>query len=688
MGELSSFTSDGRVGIISIDSPPVNALGASVRRALLAELQRANDTPAVEAIILLCQGRTFIAGADIGEFGKPLAPPSLHEVMTALESSAKPVVAAIHGAALGGGLETALACDYRIAVPSARLGLPEVALGILPGAGGTQRLPRLIGVEAALEMIVTGKPIGAAEAIYLGLLDGLAREGRLREDAVAFALHILDQHAPRRKVRDLEEQIAQARDHPEIFTEFVRRNQRAFKGFPAPAAIVEAVQAAVNLSFDEGIAREEDLVNGLMETTESKALRHIFFAEREASKIPDVPANSPTREVRTVGVVGAGAMGGGIAMTFANVGLPVTLVDMTTAALDRGIATIRTSYEASAKAGRLSQQQVEERMALITAASGIESLHASDLIIEAVFDQMAVKKDIFSKLDKIAKPEAILASNTSLLDLDEIASATGRPDSVIGLHFFSPANVMRLLEVVRGEKTSKEIIATAMRMAKVMGKVPVLSRRCAGFIANRIMSRRGAQADALILEGSTPQDIDNALTDFGFAMGHFQMMDLVGLDVVSRDATERSVSGDLVNLGRLGRKKNGGYYDYDESRRATSSPIVARVIADVAASRGVENAGALGAEDILARLLYPVVNEAAKLLEEGVALRASDIDVAAVLGYSWPTFTGGPMFWADTVGLSKIVTTLRALESKYGEAFSPSPLLEKLAGTGRGFLEN
>jgi 3-hydroxyacyl-CoA dehydrogenase len=688
MDELSTYSSEGKVGIITINSPPVNALGAAVRRGLIRDLARANAAPAIEAIVLICAGRTFFAGADIAEFDQPMADPSLSEVMAALESSAKLVLAAIHGTALGGGLETALACHYRMAVPSARLGLPEVALGIMPGAGGTQRLPRLIGVERALDMILTGKPISAPEAVEFGLVDRLAREGGLLEGSLAYANELIAACAPRRKVRDQNDRIRLARDRPEIFSDRANSNQTLSVGLPAHLAILQAVKAAVDMPFEDGVAYETELVTGLMATTESKALRHIFFAEREASKILDVPAITPCREIGSVGVIGAGTMGGGIAMNFANVGIPVTLVDTTQAAVDRGLSTIRANYEASARKGRLSPEAVISRMALITPSVGLEPLRCADLIIEAAFEEMGVKKEIFQHLDKIAKPQAILASNTSFLDLDEIASATNRPESVIGLHFFSPANVMRLLEVVRGEKTSKELVATAMRTGKLIGKVPVLSRVCEGFIANRIMLKRGSQADALVLEGATPQEIDTALTRYGFAMGHFQMMDLVGLDVVRRNAVQRCVSSELVKLDRLGQKKNGGYYDYDASRRATPSPVAARVIADVAAAQGIAQRNDRDPAAILARLLYPVVNEGAMLLEEGIAARSSDIDVAAVLGYNWPAFTGGPMFWADTVGLPKIVDMLRTLEAEHGAAFTPSPLLVRLSEAGQGFARH
>jgi 3-hydroxyacyl-CoA dehydrogenase len=685
MTNVATFSVEDGIGIITIDSPPVNALGINVRRGLDEGFRKFAADDAVKAIVLICGGRTFFAGADISEFGKPPQEPGLHEVFEIIESGTKPVIAAIHGTALGGGYELALICHYRIAVPSAKVGLPEVALGLLPGAGGTQRLPRIVGPEAALELIVGGRPVGAKQALGLGMIDALAEEGKLREDAIAFARKILADGKPLQRVRDRQDKVEPARAHPEIFADFRKKNARAMRGFKAPENIIKAIEAAVALPFDAGMARERELFQELHDSRESAAQRYYFFAERETSKIPDVPADTPVLPVKSVGVIGAGTMGGGITMNFLNVGVPVTLVEMSQEALDRGIGVIRKNYEGSAAKGRMTAEQVEQRMALITPALGLEALGQVDLVIEAVFEQMAIKKDVFGKLDKIAKQGAILASNTSFLDLDEIASATSRPEYVIGLHFFSPANVMRLLEVVRGAKTSKEVIATAMKLAKTIAKVPVLSRVCNGFIANRVMTPRGRQADALILEGPSPAEVDKAIYDYGFAMGPFQMIDLVGLDVIGRDETERSVRGDLVKLDRLGQKKNGGYYDYDEKRNPTPSPIAAGIIADFAQTTGVANKGAQSAEDIVARLLYPVVNEGAKVLEEGVAIRASDIDVACILGYNWPVYTGGPMFWADMVGLPKIVAKLKELETLHGEAFKPAPLLEKLAAEGKNF---
>ena len=686
MTDVATWAVEDAVGILTIYSPPVNALGLAVRKGLSDGIAALNADPAVQAIVLICGGRTFFAGADIAEFGKPFLVPTLIDVLAELEASAKPVVAAIHGTALGGGLETALVCGYRIAVPSAKFGLPEVKLGLLPGAGGTQRLPRLVGPAVALDMMVSGSPIGAARAVELGIVDRLAGEGRLREDATAFARSIVGQ--PVVLVRDRQDRVDPYRGRPELFAEFRKKNARAFRGFKAPENIVRAIEAAVALPFDQGIARERALFEELESSIESQAQRYAFFAERNTSKIPDVPPATRTLEVNTVGVVGAGTMGGGIAMNFLNAGIPVTLVEMSQEALDRGLGVIRRNYENSAKRGRLTEAQVDQRLALIRPTLDLTALAEVDLVIEAVFEEMAVKKEIFARLDGIAKPGAILASNTSFLDLDEIAAATSRPEWVIGMHFFSPANVMRLLEVVRGRMTSNEVIATAMKLAKRIDKVPVLSRVCWGFIANRIMVQRDRQADVLVLEGPTPQEIDRAIYDYGFAMGPFQMIDLVGLDVINREVKERTVAGDLVKLDRLGQKKNGGYYDYDDNRKATPSPVAAEIIAEFARFKGVESKGAQTPDEIVCRLLYPVVNEGAKLLEEGIALRASDIDMAAILGYNWPVYTGGPMFWADMVGLSQIVAKLKWYEAQFGERFKPAALLEKLAAEGGSFTRN
>lgn len=670
------------IGVLTIDYPPVNALSVHTRIALDEGFRQFAADDSVKAIVLICAGRTFIAGADISEFGKAPSGPNLQDVFDIIEGGTKPVIAAIHGTALGGGYELALICHYRIAVPSAKVGLPEVALGLLPGAGGTQRLPRIVGIPAALDLITGGAPVSAPKALELGMIDALAAEGKLREDAIAFAAKLVAEGGPLMRVRDRQGKVEPFRGKPEIYADYLKKNARAFRGFKAPINIVKAIEAAAELPFDQGKERERELFTELMTSTESAAQRYYFFAEREGAKVPDLPKDTAALPVKSVGVIGAGTMGGGITMNFLNAGIPVTLVEMNQAALDRGLGVIRKNYENSAAKGRMTAEQVEQRMALITPALGLEALDQVDLVIEAVFEDIGIKQDLFGKLDAVAKPGAILASNTSFLDLDQIAAATSRPDSVVGLHFFSPANVMRLLEIVRSAKTSDAVLTTALRIAKTIAKVPVVSRVGPGFIANRVMSPRSRQAMELVLEGPTPQDIDQAIYDYGFAMGPFAMGDLVGLDVIGRGSNERTLQGDLVKLGRLGQKSGGGFYDYDDKRQSIPSPVAAQVIADFAATKDLKNKGPQTAEAIVARLLYPVVNEGAKVLEEGVAIRASDIDVACILGYGWPVYTGGPMFWADTVGLAKVVEGLRAM------GIEPAKLLAEKAAKGGSFTRS
>jgi 3-hydroxyacyl-CoA dehydrogenase len=672
------------VAELVVDSPPVNALSFAVRKGLIEGLTRAIANASVTAIVIRCAGRTFFAGADISEFESGIREPDLLAVLAAIEASPKPVIAALHGTALGGGLELALACHYRIASASAKLGLPEVTLGLLPGAGGTQRLPRVVGAPAALDMMVFGKPVGAARALDLGLVDRLAdNDGALPEAALAFAREIASQGQALRKVSAREEQLEPARAEPGLFDAFRRKNARALRGFKAPENIIRAVEAAVALPFDEGMKREGALFIELFQDSQSAALRHLFFAQRSAAKIPGLAPDVPMLPVASIGVLGAGTMGGGIAMNFLNIGLPVTIVEQSQEALDRGVGNIRRNYEATASKGRMTPEQVEERMALLTPSLDFGDFASADLVIEAVFEKMALKKEVFARLDAIAKPGAILASNTSFLDLDEIAAATGRPQDVIGLHFFSPANVMPLLEVVRGAKTSDALIATAMQLGRRIGKTAVLSRVCDGFIANRAMALRAKQADGLLLEGPMPWDVDRVMGEFGFPMGPFAMTDLVGLDVIGWDqatTASRSVLEILCEMGRWGQKRSGGYYDYDADRRASPSPVAEKVIRGCAAARGTTLRSFSDAE-IVERLLYPVVNECTRILDEGVAVRASDIDVALTTGYGWPSYTGGPMFWADTVGLDHIVARLDALATEHGgdAAFVPSPLLRRIA---------
>jgi 3-hydroxyacyl-CoA dehydrogenase len=681
----------GRVAVLTVDNPPVNALSHHVRLGLRDGLRQAIADREVDAIVLACAGRTFIAGADITEFGKVPQEPILHEVLDVIERSTKPVVAVIHGTALGGGLETAMTCHWRVGVRSARLGQPEVKLGIIPGAGGTQRLPRLVGVEKALQMVVGGDPIGGDEAHRLGLLDELV-EGDLTAGAVAFAERVVAERRPLRKVRDLDEKVAAARGKPEIFAEFRKSVARQTRGFKAPEACIKAVEAAVALPFDEGIRRERELFLDTLNSAESKAQRYFFFAEREAAKIPDVPADTPVKNVQKAAIVGAGTMGGGIAMCFANAGIPVTVVEVAKDALDRGLGVVRKNYEATAAKGRLKPEDVEKRMGLIHGSTDFQAVADADLVIEAVFEEMPIKKEVFAKLDAICKPDAVLATNTSTLDVNEIAAATKRPESVIGMHFFSPANVMRLLENVRGAKTSKTAIATAMAIGRKIGKVPVLVGVCYGFVGNRMLHQRGREAEKLLQEGALPHQVDKVLTDFGLPMGPFAMGDLAGLDVGWRIRKGRGIASPVADriceLGRFGQKTGAGFYRYEKGDRTPKpDPEVERIILDVSKQLGIQRRP-ISEQEILERLLYPMVNEGARILEERIAIRASDIDVIWVYGYGWPVYRGGPMHWADQVGVKAIRDRMLELRQTTGDAFwTPAPLLSRLADQGKGFLD-
>ncbi|SCW47355.1 3-hydroxyacyl-CoA dehydrogenase [Sphingobium faniae] len=689
VNDVTTYEVEGPVAVVTLNSPPVNALSAAVRQGIADGLKMALEDDDVRAMVLICEGRTFFAGADITEFGKPTVDPSLRDLQLMVENAAKPVIATIHGTALGGGLELALVAHYRIAVPSAKCGLPEVNLGLLPGAGGTQRLPRIVGIPKALDLITSGAPVSAKAAKDMGLVDELAAEGHLRADAIAFANRVIDENRPLLKVRDRAEKLDEARGKPEIFADFRKANARRFRGFKAPEAIIRCIEATLeDKSFDEGMAFERALFIELQADSQSAAQRHIFFAERQAGKIVGIPADTPILPIRKVGVIGAGTMGGGIAMSFANAGIPVTLVDTSDDALSRGLRIIRGNYEATAKKGRMKAEDVDARMALLTGSVRMEDLSDCDLIIEAVFEQMEIKQEVFAKLDRIAKPGAILATNTSYLDLDEIASATSRPTSVVGLHFFSPAHVMKLLEVVRGKETRADIIATSMKLAKTLGKIGVLVGNAFGFVGNRILAARDAQANRLILEGATPEAVDKVLYDFGFPMGHFQMRDLVGLDVGwNREKSSSSTVREILNeMGRHGQKVGGGFYDYDESRNRKPSPVVQKVIEDFAAKQGIVRRE-LGDAEIRDRILYAMVNEGAKLLDEGIASRASDIDVILITGYGWPKYEGGPMFWADLQGMPQVIEKLNSLQAEYGDAFVPSPLIKRLASEGKGFRD-
>ena len=631
-----------RVGILSIDAPPVNAFSAAVRRDLLEAAHLAIADASIDAIVIACAGRTFVAGADLAEFGKPFAAPDFNEVIATLEESVKPVIAALHGAVLGGGFELMLGTHYRIAHAGTRLGLPEVTFGLLPGAGGTQRLPRLCGAEQAFDLIRSGRSIDAVEALRLGIVDRVAEGNDVTAGAVDYAVELLAAGAPPRPVRAIEIGALAPAMH-----ERLRAVAAAPSTLPAVTAIATLIEAAYDRPFDRALAEERQVFDALMTTKESVALRYLFAAEREASRLPPDAAGASPRPIETIAILGAGTMGRGIAMCFLDASLPVTLVETTQEALDRGVAAIRSYYEASARKGRIAAEEIDHRMCLLHPTLDWETLRQPDLIVEAVFESLPLKKQIFKKLESFAKPAAILASNTSFLDLDEIAYATTMPERVIGLHFFSPANIMRLLEVVRGARTSPDVIATGLTIAKKIGKLAVLSRVGPGFIANRAMDARRREAERLLLEGVTPERIDRILTDYGFPMGQFAMMDLVGLDVMDRDSEERTLMGDLVAIGRLGQKQGGGYFDYDESRRPLPAAIVADVIAAFAEWKGIEQHSSSDG-DILARLLDPVILEGHRLIEEGIAVRASDIDVALVAGYGWPAYTGGPMHWSGS----------------------------------------
>jgi 3-hydroxyacyl-CoA dehydrogenase len=669
----------GDILIVTSNNPPVNALGAAVREGLVAAIGEADGDEGVKAVVIICQGQTFFAGADITEFGKPMQMPMLPMVVDIIENCTKPVVAAIHGTAFGGGLEVALASHYRVAVPSAKLGVPEVKLGLLPGAGGTQRLPRVAGVRKALEMAATGNPISAKEAYEAGLVDRLI-EGDLEQHAVAYAEEV---KAVRPIPRTSERQDKIEGTDPAVFDEFRNEHARKFKGFEAPEKNIQAIEAAVAKPYAEGVQEERRLFMELMSGTQARAQQYFFFAERQAAKIDGLPEGTTPRPIERVGVIGAGTMGGGISMNFLSAGIPVTIVEMKQEALDRGTGVMAKNYEASAAKGRITAGQAEGAMGLLKPTLSLEDLADCDLIIEAVFENMDVKKEVFGKLDRICRPGAILASNTSYLDIDEIAASTSRPQDVVGLHFFSPANVMKLLEVVRGAKTAPDVLMTAMGLAKRIRKVAVVAGVCYGFIGNRMLMPRQIQSNRLLLEGATPEQIDRVHVEFGMPMGPFQMADLAGVDIGwHRDPSRiENVRDALCAADRWGQKKGAGFYDYDEKRRPSPSPVVAGIIDDFRSKEGVEPRE-ISDQEIIERTLYTMVNEGCLILEGGFAQRASDIDVVWVYGYGWPVWRGGPMFWADTEGLPKIVEGLRRQQQRLGGDFRLSELLVRKAEAG------
>jgi 3-hydroxyacyl-CoA dehydrogenase len=687
----AGFEVKGGIAILKFDNPPVNSLGLELRQGIVDGIERANADPSVEAIILIGSGAGFSGGADIREFGTPkaLTQPYLGTVIHNVEYSAKPVIAAISGVCMGGGLELALGCHYRVAAAGAKIALPEVKLGLLPGAGGTQRLPRLLGAEAAMNMIVSGATVPSEKLRGTPLFDAFT-EGDLLEAATAFARRVITEKLGVKRVRDA---------NHEAFFQFARNTAKAVAGrYPAPVACVEAVAAAFDRPFDAGMKRERELFTTLMQSPESAALRHVFQAERAASHILDVPNDTPTRPIRKVGVIGAGTMGGGISMSLINAGIPVVLLEMSQEALDKGLATMRRNYGGALKKGSLTEAALDQRMALVAATLDYAALKDVDLVIEAVFESMEVKKTVFEKLDQVIKQGAILASNTSALNLDQIASFTKRPTDVIGLHFFSPANVMRLLEIVRGAKTAKDVLATAMQLAKKIGKVAVISGVCDGFIGNRMVARYAAAAYDMIMAGALPNQVDKALEDFGMAMGPFRMGDLAGLDIgwASRkrraaefpDRDFSSVTDDLCEAGRFGQKTGAGWYRYEAgSRNAIADPAVTAIIEKYRASKGIVPRK-VGNEEIVERCIYALINEGARIVEDGIAQRSSDIDIVYLNGYGFPAWRGGPMFYADQVGLSEVARALKhiAAQPRVDKAFwTPASLLTRLGSEGKTF---
>jgi 3-hydroxyacyl-CoA dehydrogenase len=688
VSEVVSLDRHDIIGIITVNNPPVNALSAAVRGGILENVKRAIADPEIKAIVLICAGRTFIAGADITEFGKPPKPPGLHEVLVEIENSPKPVVAAIHGTALGGGLEVALACHFRVATKDARLGLPEVKLGLLPGAGGTQRLPRAVGPELAVKMIVSGDPISASDALKNGLIEEITEDPA--SGGGAFARKVLAEKRPLRKLRDDDSKLAAAKADRSIFTNAVAAMTKKARGLEAPFAAADAVGAAIDLPFDEGLKKEREGFLKLVSSDQSKAQRYAFFAEREAAKIAGVPEGTKPRKVERVAIIGAGTMGGGIAMSFANAGIPVTLIETGDEQLKRGMGVMQKNYEATAARGGIPPDAPAKRMALIDGKIGLEHVRDADLVIEAVFETMAIKKEVFAALDKHAKPGAVLASNTSYLNVDEIAKETKRPQDVLGMHFFSPANVMKLCEIVRAEKTAPDVLTTAVAVARRIAKVPAVVGVCDGFVGNRMLAQRGKQAEKLLFEGALPQQVDAVVTKFGMPMGPFAMGDLAGLDIGWRSRKDRGIKSEIADAlceaGRFGQKTGKGYYKYEPGSRAPlPDPEVEKLI-DETLQRLGRKRRSVSDEEILERMMYPMINEGARILEEKIAARPGDIDVIWLYGYGWPVYRGGPMFYADQVGLKHIADRLSYYAKQTNDpSLEPAPLLKRLAAEGKTF---
>lgn len=700
MGELVSLSKDREVAIITVNNPPVNALSPGVPEGIASAVETISKDPDLKAAVLIGGGSTFIAGADIKEFGKVTSGErrggSLLPLLTAIEDCPKPMIAAIHGTAFGGGLEVAMAFHYRVAAPAAQVGQPEVKLGIIPGAAGTQRLPRLAGVAKAVEMCAFGEPVRSAEALEHQIVDRII-EGDLLAGAVEFAREIIASGERPPLTRERNEKLGDEQSNAQIFAAAREQARKTRRGQTAPLAAIDAVEAATRLSFEEGCQKEAELFRACLFGDQSKALIHVFFGEREVAKIPDVPKDTPKLDIKKAAVVGAGTMGGGIAMNYANAGIPVLLKEASEEMLDRGLATIKKNYANSVKKGRFPQEVMNRRMALITPTLTYDGFEDADIVTEAVFEGMELKKEVFAELDKICKPEAILASNTSTLNIDEIAAVTSRPHQVIGHHYFSPANVMRLLEIVRGKATSREVIATSMALAKRLKKVGVLVGNCRGFVGNRMLAPYGREAQFLVEEGARPEEVDAALYKFGLAMGPLAMGDLAGLDVGWRIRKEYKhledpnvrhpmIADRLCEMGRYGQKTGAGWYRYDENRKPSPDPEVEKLIEEAAAEAGIERRQ-IGEEEIIERTMYALVNEGARILEEGYALRAVDIDIIYVNGYGYPAWRGGPMWYADTVGLKKVYDRVVEFHSRHGELWEPAPLLKLLAEQGKTFAD-
>jgi 3-hydroxyacyl-CoA dehydrogenase len=688
VNEVVKLERSDAIAVITVNNPPVNALSAAVRRGIFDCIKSAGSDPQVRAVVLTCAGRTFIAGADITEFGKPPQSPGLGEVISEIENCPKPVVAAIHGTALGGGLEVALGAHFRVATKDAKLGLPEVKLGLLPGAGGTQRLPRAVGPELAVKMIVTGDPIGAAEALKNGLIEEIVEDPATGGEA--FALKVLAEKRPMRRLRDDDSKLVAARADRSIFTDAAAAANKRNRGLEAPLACAEAVSWTLDVPFDEALKKERESFLKLVAGDQSKAQRYAFFSEREAAKVSGVPEGTRPRPVERVAIIGAGTMGGGIAMSFANAGIPVTLIETGEEQLKRGMGVMQKNYEATAARGGIAADAPAKRMALINGVVGLENVRGADLIIEAVFETMAVKKEVFTALDAYAKPHAVLASNTSYLNIDEIAKVTRRPHDVLGMHFFSPANVMKLCEIVRAEKTAPDALMTAVAIARRIAKVPAVVGVCDGFVGNRMLAQRGKQAEKLLFEGALPQQVDAVVTRFGMPMGPFAMGDLAGLDIGWRSRKDRGIKSEIADAlceaGRFGQKTGKGYYKYEAGSRAPLPDPEVEQLIDETLQRLGRKRRAVSDEEILERMMYPMINEGARILEEGIAARPSDIDVIWLYGYGWPIYRGGPMFYADQVGLKHIADRLSFYAKETSDpSLEPAPLLKRLAEEGKTF---